>query len=157
MLQKGRGLVGTLLRRARIPEEADVAHDPVQIGLLGANRETPHPGRHHDLFQERAIWFALRNTLIVAQGHDHPLLLSDTLAATPLSWVLGTAPAAAFRCLARCRHRQPLQACAVTLSDAGGAARVQFDQPQRAVTPGQFVAFYRDGECLGGGVIERTG
>ena len=115
-------------------------------GVRGANEEP---------------WFVVvkdleRNTLVVAQGHDHPLLYSASLLATPLTWVLGTAPAADFRCAARCRHRQPLQPCAVTLTADACSARVRFDQPQRAVTPGQSVVFYRDGDCLGGGVIERT-
>ena len=35
--------------------------------------------------------------------------------------------------------------------------RVDFAEPQRAVTPGQSVVFYREEQCLGGGVIERTG
>jgi tRNA-specific 2-thiouridylase len=95
-----------------------------------------------------------RNTLVVAQGHDHPLLFRGSLLATPLSWVLGAAPATEFRCLARCRHRQPLQPCMVTLRADGDAARVVFDRPQRAVTPGQSVVLYRDGDCLGGGIID---
>jgi len=107
-------------------------------------------------------WFVVgkdlpSNTLVVAQGHDHPLLLSRELVATQLSWVLGSPPATRFDCLARCRHRQPLQACAVRLDDAGAAATVHFAAAQRAVTPGQSVVFYRDGDCLGGGVIERAG
>ena len=108
-----------------------------------------------------APWFVVgkdlpHNTLLVAQGHDHALLYSQVLLATPLTWVLGAAPVADFRCAARCRHRQPLQPCTVTLTADARSARVRFDQPQRAVTPGQSVVFYRDGDCLGGGVIERT-
>ena len=37
-----------------------------------------------------------------------------------------------------------------------GRVSVQFDQPQRAVTPGQSVVFYAGAECLGGAVIEAT-
>ncbi|HIE54585.1 MAG TPA: tRNA 2-thiouridine(34) synthase MnmA, partial [Chromatiaceae bacterium] len=56
------------------------------------------------------------NQLIVAQGHDHPLLYSSELEAGQLHWITGQPPGADFRCLARCRHRQPLQACRVQLN-----------------------------------------
>ena len=38
----------------------------------------------------------------------------------------------------------------------GDLVEVSFEQPQRAVTPGQSVVFYRDEECLGGAVIDAT-
>lgn len=107
-----------------------------------------------------APWFVVdkaldSNRLIIGQGHDHPLLMSRRLFAAPPDWVAGAAPALPLRCLAKTRYRQPDQAC--TVHDAGqGAVRVEFDEPQRAVTPGQSVVFYQDDICLGGGVIERT-
>jgi tRNA-specific 2-thiouridylase len=53
------------------------------------------------------------------------------------------------------RYRQPDQACRVSIDD-GGAVRVRFAEPQRAVTPGQFAVLYDGERCLGGGVIENT-
>ena len=91
------------------------------------------------------------NRLVVVQGHNHPMLMSSSLTAKDIHWISGEAPDLPFSCLARCRHRQPLQPCSVTRDEDG--LHVHFDQLQRAVTPGQSVVFYHDDACLGGGTI----
>lgn len=106
--------------------------------------------------QKEAPWFVVEkiletNTLRVAQGHDHPLLLASKLTATQLHWTAGSQPAPSFHCVARCRHRQPLQTCLVKIIE--GEAKVEFSEPQRALTPGQSIVFYDDNVCLGGGII----
>jgi tRNA-uridine 2-sulfurtransferase len=107
---------------------------------------------------DEAPWYVVgkdlrRNRLIAAQGHDHPMLLHDVLIAAQLHWVSGQPPSMPLACTARIRHRQQLQACRI--EDPGhGACRVIFEQPQRAITPGQSIVFYHDRECLGGGIIE---
>jgi tRNA-specific 2-thiouridylase len=95
-----------------------------------------------------------RNVLVVGQGQDHPALLSDGLAASQLHW-MGAEPAMPLRCTVKVRYRQADQACTLTLV-SDGTVDVTFDQPQRAVTPGQFAVFYDGDECLGSGVIDRT-
>ncbi|RMG29682.1 MAG: tRNA 2-thiouridine(34) synthase MnmA [Gammaproteobacteria bacterium] len=95
-----------------------------------------------------------RNRLIVVQGADHPLLYHEALELESLHWITGTPPAAPLRCLARLRHRQPLQPC--TLYRSKGHWRLRFDRPQRAIAPGQSAVVYLDGVCLGGGVIRRA-
>jgi tRNA-uridine 2-sulfurtransferase len=94
-----------------------------------------------------------RNVLIVVQGHDHPALLRDTLQASQLAWIAGAPPADKFTCTAKIRYRQADQPCDV-LMRADGSCEVRFHVAQRAVTPGQYVVFYQDDACLGGGVIE---
>lgn len=95
------------------------------------------------------------NTVTVVQGHDHPALLSRQLVANGVCWVGGVPAEAEFRCTAKTRYRQSDEPCAVECLE-NNAVRVTFDQPQRAVTPGQSVVFY-DGECcLGGGFIDHT-
>jgi tRNA-specific 2-thiouridylase len=94
------------------------------------------------------------NVLYVAQGNANHWLQSRRLAASGLTWIAGAAPGASLRCTAMTRYRQPPQACQVEID--GDTCRVDFDDAQRAVTPGQSVVFY-DGEvCLGGGVIESS-
>lgn len=105
---------------------------------------------------DESPWFVVakeleQNRLVVAQGHDHPLLYRQTLEAEQLHWPAGAPPAGRFTCQARCRHRQPLQACEVELR--GETMQITFQRPQRAITPGQSVVLYHDGECLGGGII----
>jgi tRNA-uridine 2-sulfurtransferase len=93
-----------------------------------------------------------RNTLIVVQGHDHPLLASDTLTTGAWHW-LAAARRDAFRCTVKVRYRQSEQA-ALLQPRSAGTVRIAFEQPQRAVTPGQYAVAYEGERCLGGGVIE---
>ena len=80
------------------------------IGGVAGSREAP--------------WFVAAkdstgNRLVVVQGWEHPLLQSRQLAADRLHWIAGEPPGPApFSCLARLRHRQPLQRCEIL--DYGG-------------------------------------
>lgn len=94
-----------------------------------------------------------RNLLIVQQG-EHEELYSSELTAGCINWISGEAPAFPLSCTAKFRYRQPDQGVTVYPFDCG--VRVVFDQPQRAVTPGQWVVFYQGDVCLGGGPIDTT-
>jgi tRNA-specific 2-thiouridylase len=104
-----------------------------------------------------APWFVAakdgaRDALIVVQGRDDPRLYARVVEAEDMHWIGGAAPAPGRRLAAKTRYRMADAACRVVLS-AGGRCRVQFDTPQWAPTPGQYLVLY-DGEvCLGGGVI----
>jgi tRNA-specific 2-thiouridylase len=96
-----------------------------------------------------------RNVLVVTQRHDDPRLMSREFATEAAHWIDGSPPGTTFACTVKTRYRQPDQACVVTVLQDGGC-RVQTDQCQRAVTPGQSAVFYEGEVCLGGGVIAGT-
>jgi len=56
-----------------------------------------------------------------------------------------------MRVLARIRYRQPLQKAKLVRVDKG--LYVWFEEPQAAITEGQFVAWYQNDELIGSGVI----
>ncbi len=91
------------------------------------------------------------NTLYVAQGHDHPWLLSSSLSADQASWIAGHTPVTR-ELSAKTRYRQADVPC--TLADSHDQHfTLHFPNPQWAVTPGQSTVLY-DGEvCVGGGII----
>ena len=107
-----------------------------------------------------APWYVVgkdlaQNRLLVAQGHDHPALLSRGLIANQLDWVDRQGPEDTLRCTVKTRYRQSDISCTLTpLAD--GQIKVVFDQPQKAVTPGQSAVFYLDDVCLGGGIIDEA-
>ena len=93
-----------------------------------------------------------RNALIVVQGHDHPLLSSRALSTETMHW-LSEPRADHSRCTVKVRYRQADQAATIETL-VRGAVRIVFDEPQRAVTPGQYAVVYDGERCIGGGVIE---
>lgn len=100
-------------------------------------------------------WFVAKkdtitNQVTLVQGEDHPALFCDGLLAREASWISKT-PIFPRRFRAKVRYRQEDQACSVT--EEGGILRVVFDEPQRAVAPGQSVVFYDGDVCWGGAVI----
>ncbi|HTH67091.1 MAG TPA: tRNA 2-thiouridine(34) synthase MnmA [Rhodanobacter sp.] len=131
-------------------------HQGVMYYTLGQRNGLGIGGRHG---ASGEAWYVVgkdvaANVLYVAQGGENHWLYSQRLQSEAPTWVDAAAPAAQFRCTARTRYRQADQACMVSVTDVG--LEVRFDEPQRAVTPGQSVVLY-DGEvCLGGAVIAAT-
>lgn len=98
----------------------------------------------------------LRNVVFVERGADHPALFAKTLKAHSACWVKEPPSKIPYRCQAKIRYRQQDQACRVTFLQNGNL-EVLFDEPQRAISPGQSVVFYQENECLGGAVIGSVG
>lgn len=109
---------------------------------------------------EGAPWYvAAKNTddneLMVVQGHDHPNLFATSLQAIDTCWVDPERIRLPLSCTAKSRYRQSDVPCRVEAIDRDQVA-VQFETPQRALTPGQSIVFYADDECLGGATIDRV-
>lgn len=92
------------------------------------------------------------NTLLVTQGHRHPALLKENLTANQVHWIAGKAPELPLKCTAKTRYRQADQQCIVHQVDED-TINVEFEEPQRAITPGQALVLYQDDVCLGGATI----
>ncbi len=91
------------------------------------------------------------NTLTVVQGNTHPLLFSTELI-TRNKYLINHNIDEEFNGTAKVRYRQKDQECNIKISE--DKITVNFNNPQRAVTPGQSVVIYKDDECLGGGEID---
>lgn len=106
-----------------------------------------------------APWYSVHkdlpnNTLYVTQDTMDPHLCSTELTAARLTWIAGRPPQADRPLHAKIRYRQHDQAAEIVELDTElDHLRLRFDQPQRAVTPGQSVVLYDGDECLGGGII----
>ncbi len=95
------------------------------------------------------------NVLYVVQGDNHSLLYSKGIIATKLHWISGKAPEPTFRCMVKLRYRQPDHGVTVHLRE-NNTCEVVFDEPERAVTPGQFAVFYDGDICIGAGTIDQV-
>ncbi|MCH4008431.1 tRNA 2-thiouridine(34) synthase MnmA [Companilactobacillus sp.] len=105
-------------------------------------------------------WFVVgkdmkKNILYVDQGYENPALYADHLEASDLSFITGLDYGETFHATAKFRYRQQDVGVTVNIKDDGKVS-VDFDNPVRAITPGQEVVFYDGEECLGGATIDNA-
>ncbi|GEC72197.1 tRNA (5-methylaminomethyl-2-thiouridylate)-methyltransferase [Flavobacterium flevense] len=96
------------------------------------------------------------NIIYTGMGSHHPGLFRKALFVekSEVHWIredLALANGETMKIMARIRYRQPLQEA--TLHQFASGMYVSFEEPQSAITEGQFVAWYQDDELLGSGVI----
>src|SRR5262249_8799232 len=91
-----------------------------------------------------------RNELVVGRRNE---LYGRSMVVTGVNWVSINRPEAQIRAGVRIRYRSPESPATVTRLESG-KARIDFDEPQPAITPGQAAVFYDKDAVLGGGWIE---
>jgi len=96
------------------------------------------------------------NIIYTGEGKSHPGLFRKALFVSnkELHWVrkdMAIKCGESLKVLSRIRYRQPLQKATIYQFNKG--LFVEFDQPQSAITEGQFVAWYAGNELLGSGII----
>lgn len=94
------------------------------------------------------------NTLYVVKNWNEKVLYDSSLEAKEVNWLSGQDPKKAFRCSAVIRYGHPAAPCRVEREKGKDDSYiVNFSKPQRAITPGQSIVFYRGDQVLGGGII----
>ncbi|GAA0485535.1 tRNA 2-thiouridine(34) synthase MnmA [Alkalibacterium sp. s-m-22] len=106
-------------------------------------------------------WFVIgknleTNELIVGQGFTHPHLYATHLTASQFSFTTTQELPETFDCTAKFRYRQTDVKVTVDWNKEDNTAVVTFDEPARAITPGQAIVFYDGDVCLGGGLIDKA-
>ncbi|MGC9529178.1 MAG: tRNA 2-thiouridine(34) synthase MnmA [Candidatus Bipolaricaulaceae bacterium] len=163
------------LTAAGLAESQDLCFAPQGVGrLLGEDRPGPildlegrrlgeHRGlAHYTVGQRRGLGIASPRPLYVVALHPgrnavivgpESALYARVLEAADLHWISGRPPGPEFSAHVQIRYRAAAAAAQVTVT--GDRARVTFQQPQRAVTPGQAAVFYAGDRVVGGGTIDR--
>ena len=95
-----------------------------------------------------------RNVLVIAQG-EHPSLFNSGLECSDIHLIDALIPDEGEILGCKTRYRQTDQKCRVTRK-SDDQWRIEFDEAQRAITPGQYAVLYRGDQCLGGGVINKV-
>ncbi|MFP4347980.1 MAG: tRNA 2-thiouridine(34) synthase MnmA [Desulfococcaceae bacterium] len=149
---------------AFLTDQPGFGFEPGPIEDLCGNRLGEHPGLHRfTVGQRRGIncpaaqpYYVVRldpprNRLVVGGRED---LLSSECRVSVVNWIMPI-PDSPLRTAVRVRYRHTAVP-AVVHPGAEGTARVVFDTPEPAVTPGQGAVFYEEEAVLGGGWIEDT-
>lgn len=131
-------------------------HEGIMYYTLGQRRGLDLGGRQG----EDGRWFvvkkdAKKNILYVSHGDESPLY-SNGCTVEEFNFIPYPPEQNEFKCKAKFRYRQSEQD--VTVKRTGEKTlEIRFDEAQRAVTEGQYAVLYDETQCLGGGVITKTG
>lgn len=143
----------------RLPREGEITN--MRGEVVGE-----HQGIHHytvgqrrgiGITNERPLYVvsidSVHNRVVVGEQDE---LFSDEFTAAGVNWIAFDEPTSPVRAEVRVRYRHlPARATISPLPHA--RARIKFDEPQRAITPGQATVFYRSDEVIGGGWIVKAG
>ncbi|MBS4008853.1 MAG: tRNA 2-thiouridine(34) synthase MnmA [Clostridium sp.] len=146
-------------------EEINLKQEPGPIMDVAGNRLGTHHGlANYTVGQRKGLGLAVgrplfvvaldveKNTLIVGNDQD---VYSSALIADDLNFILSPQLSEETRVTAKIRYHAK-EASATLLPLRDGRIRLNFDEPERAVTPGQSVVFYVGDDVLGGGIIQRA-
>ena len=106
--------------------------------------------------EQEGRWFVadkdVKKNILYVQKNEGGALLSSSCRVRECNWIPALPERETFGCTAKFRYRQPEQRVRVQRRGARDA-EIFFDEPQRAVTEGQYAVLYEGERCLGGGVI----
>jgi tRNA-uridine 2-sulfurtransferase len=150
--------LGTAEQTDRLPGAGEIVS--MSGELIGA-----HGGIHHyTIGQRRGIGISSAQPLYVTRidsannrivvGNQEELL-GDEFTAAGVNWIALDDPTGPVRAEVRVRYRHTAEPATITPM-ADHRVQVKFDEPQRAITPGQATVFYRGAEVVGGGWIVKS-
>ena len=104
-------------------------------------------------------WFVIgkdleENVLYVGQGYENDHLYATSLEASDFHFTNDEEKPAVLKTKAQFRYRQKAVDVTVHFDESRTKAKIVFDEPARAVTPGQAIVLYDGDECIGGGTID---
>jgi len=120
------------------------SHDGLGFYTFGQRHGFVQKGSEQPLF---VVEKDFENNRLIVGAEENPKLYSEEIIVEDMHYISGQEPTFPLECEVRLRHRQELQKAMITKNT------ITFKTPQRAATPGQFAVLYKDGVCLGGGVI----
>ncbi len=143
-------------------QERELPETAGSLVTAGGKELGAHAGIHHfTVGQRKGLGLSAPNPLYVlgidASSHQVTIgseaeLFRDCFRTKELNWISQPPPAGELRVEAKIRHRHEPAAATISLVEED-EVQVRFDEPQRAVTPGQSAVFYCGDEVVGGGWI----
>ncbi len=157
----GKVALDTFLKKRIVPKRGDIIDK--NGNKLGEHEGHMYYtiGQRHGLGLAGGPWYVAErrpqtNELVVVSADDPMLYSKSLLAVDIVETITGNLQRFIGRKIkARIRYRQPLQDCKIE-SWNDDQIIVVFKDPQKAVAPGQFIAFYHKDELLGSAVIQKS-